>query len=32
MVMLRPLLSMAVKIMGPGRLRLEFVKLQHSIH
>jgi hypothetical protein len=29
---LKPFLSIAVKLMGPGRLRLEFVKLQHNLH
>jgi len=28
---LRPLLSVAVKVLKPGRLRLEMVKLQHGI-
>jgi hypothetical protein len=31
-LLLRPILSIAVKLLGPGRLRLEVVKLQHGIH
>jgi hypothetical protein len=31
-VLLKPILAMAVKVLGPGRLRLEVVKLQHGIH
>jgi hypothetical protein len=29
---LKPFLSIAVKLMGPSRLRMEFVKLQHGMH
>jgi len=31
-LLLKPFLTIAVKVLGPGRLRLEVVKLQHGIH
>jgi len=31
-LLLKPILTIAVKLLGPGRLRLEVVKLQHSLN
>ncbi len=31
MLLLKPFLHMAVKVLKPGRLRLDLVKLQHGI-
>jgi len=30
-LLLRPILSMVVKVLRPGRLRLEMVRLQHGL-
>lgn len=32
MVSLRPLVILAIRMMGPGRRRLEMVKLAHVLH
>jgi hypothetical protein len=30
-LLLKPIISIAVKVLGPGRLRLEMVRLQHGL-